>query len=266
MHWNEFSDGLQVHKHFAAIADKIRSGSLEIGRKTYALSLSIGVFMAIVCKYPKIVAVEFGVGRGGGLLDLCTAAHFFRNEVGIEIDVYGLDNGTGLPPTNDYRDQPELWATGQFKNNDIEGLRAKLPDFAHLVIGDIAETTPTFRSILGPHARLGFVSIDVDYYSSTMAALRILRFDKQCYLPVVPMYFDDMMAGMATYNTWCGEPLAIEHFNRDSEFRKIQATPFFAAVTQAGIKAAGCQILDHPLRNGEEVLRRGFPLRHVRMY
>ena len=80
MHWNEFRDGAQVYKHFSGIADRIRSGSLEIGRKSYALSLSIGVFTAIICKYPKIVAVEFGVGRGGGLLDLCAAAHFLPRQ------------------------------------------------------------------------------------------------------------------------------------------------------------------------------------------
>lgn len=192
--------------------------------------------------------------------------HFFRDEIGIEIDVYGLDRGIGLPAPNDHRDHPELWNAGEFKNNDIEGLKSKLPDFAHLVIGDIAETVTKFRSILGEQARLGFVSIDVDQYSSTMDALKILRLDRQCYLPVVPMYFDDLMLNMATYNAWCGEPLAIEHFNRDSEFRKIQATPFFAAVTKVGPKAAGCQILDHPLRSGEEVLRMDFSLRSLRAF
>ena len=264
MHWNEFHDGLEVHRYFSEIATKIRSRAMEIGRQNYALSLSIGVFIAILCKYPKIVAVEFGVGRGGGLLDLCTAANFFRNEVGIEIDVYGLDRGAGLPAPTDYRDHPELWNAGEFKNNDIEGLRAKLPDFAHLVIGDIAETVPTFRGLLGEQARLGFVSIDADYYSSAVDALKILRLDRQCYLPVVPMYFDDLMLNMGTYNAWSGEALAIDHFNRDSEFRKIQSTPFFAAVTGVGVKAAGCHILDHPLRNGED--RRNFPLRHLRTF
>ena len=73
----------------------------------------------------------------------------------------------------------------------------------------------------------------------------------------VPTWLDDLMVDQITYNSWCGEPLAVQHFNRDSEFRKIESTPFFANVTRMGTRAAGCHILDHPVRSGDEVPQKG---------
>jgi hypothetical protein len=265
MLWNQYKDGRGVINSFREIAKRIREGELDLGRKQYALTLSVGVASAIFCNVGKVVAVEFGVGGGAGLLDLCKAAQFFREEFGTEIEVYGLDNATGLPEATDYRDHPELWHKGQFLLRDPDQLRAKLPPYAKLVVGDVADTTALFKEVLGRDSPLGFVSVDVDYYSSTVPCLEILRQDVSCYLPIVPMYFDDLMKHHVTYNSWSGESLAIKEFNRDNSLRKIEANEFFNTTVKVRPYHA-CHILDHPLRTGFEKPRSGFGLLDLHFY
>lgn len=265
MNWQDFSDGLEAQSFMAKTAARIRAGELDLGRKPYALTLSVGVLAAIFCNVGRIVAIEFGVGTGRGLLDLCKAADYFRRELGFEIDVYGLDNATGLPPPADYRDHPELWQKGQFHQRDTAGLRARLPDYAKLIIGDVADTTGMFADILNPQCLLGFVSVDVDYYSSTKPCLDILRHDAACYPPAVPMYFDDLMRYNLTYSAWCGEPLAIAEFNRDNAFRKIEANPAFKN-GNAIRPFHACQVLDNPYRAGALSFRKGFSMLNLRFY
>jgi hypothetical protein len=259
MHWRDFRDGPETLKYLRDhIAQPIRQGRLDLGRPHYALTLAMGVMSAIFCNVGKIVAVEFGVGGGSGLLDLCKAAEYFRGHFGIEIEVYGLDNATGLPEAKDYRDQPEIWAKGAFLLRDPDALRARLPSFAHLVIGDIAETVHAFRHILSAESPLGFASIDVDYYSSTVSCLDILRHAPACYMPAVPLYFDDFQVFCMTANDSCGEPLAIAEFNRANMFRKVQESRYFNTMAPAGRPYHGCHVLDHPLRTGQVSPRDGF--------
>jgi hypothetical protein len=265
MNWQDFSDGIEAQSFMAETAARIRARELDLGRRDYALTLSLGVLAAIFCNVGHIVAVEFGVGAGHGLLHLCKAADYFRRELGFEIDVYGLDNATGLPAPADYRDHPELWEKGQFRQRDTAGLRARLPDFAKLIIGDVADTTSMFADILNPQCLLGFVSVDVDYYSSTKPCLGILRHDATCYPPAVPMFFDDLMRGHLTYSAWCGEPLAIAEFNRDNEFRKIEANPVFRN-GNAIRPFHACQVLDNPFRTGALSFRKGFSMLNLRLY
>jgi hypothetical protein len=265
MHWREFGHGKDAVAYMANVAQRIRKSQLDLGRPHYALTLSMGVVSAIFCGVGKIVAVEFGVGGGASLLDLCKAAEFFRNDLGFEIEVYGLDNATGLPRPVDHRDHPELWHTGMYMMRDAEALRAKLPPFAHLLIGDVADTTPMLRNVLGRESPLGFVAIDVDYYSSAMPCLNILLHEPSCYLPAVPMYFDDLMSNLLTFNAWCGEAWAITVFNAFSESRKIQENRLFN--TMHPIRPFhSCQILDHPLRTGREPVRKDFSFLHLQFY
>jgi len=83
------------------------------------------------------------VFRGAGLFDLCKAAAFFRTEFEIEIDVYGLMLQGSLPwlttkITQSYSRQANtIWATQT-------PIRDRLPDFAHLIIGDVKETIQEF--------------------------------------------------------------------------------------------------------------------------
>jgi hypothetical protein len=89
------------------------------------------------------------------------------------------------------------------------------------VIGDIAETLPTFTSTYAP-APLAFVSVDVDYYSSTVDALKVFDLEEKYLLPRVVCYFDDTVGEDHVFqNKYVGELLAIEEFNEQHEHQKI---------------------------------------------
>ncbi len=62
---------------------------------------------------------------------------------------------------------------------------------------------------------LGFVSFDLDYYSSTRDALPLLEAAAETRLPRVLCYFDDVVdPDYAFFTEAAGELLAIEEFNR----------------------------------------------------
>lgn len=229
---------------FQEIGQKIRNNTLNIGRHNYALSLCHGVLQAKCCGYNKITAIELGVGHGGGLLDLCKSADYFRNEFSIDIEVYGFDNATGLPQTLGHKDHPEIWSQGQFKLPDANAIKASLPDWAHLVIGDTTSTIPEFTDNF-VDSRIGFVSLDLDYYSSTVPALKLFEMPPDRYLPAVPFYVDDV-EGCISYNEWCGEAAAINEFNQAHEFRKIGKKFNFNILNFHVV-----HVLDHPIRTGE---------------
>jgi hypothetical protein len=255
-HWKTFKGWRPTVDFFQDVAKRINSGSLDLGRRHYAQSLTIGVLQSILCGYDKVVAVELGVASGRGLLDICTAAQFFRDELEIEVLVYGFDNASGLPPPIDHRDHPEMWSQGQFDMTSVGGadaLREKLPSFAKLVIGDVGETIPQFEKELNG-GRLGFVSLDLDYYSSTRQALKIFEFGRDSYLPAVPFYCDDVSHAL-TFNPWCGEELAIDEFNQEHDLRKISKKESFV-IRHFYV----CHVLDHPLRTGEQKCRPNFPI------
>jgi hypothetical protein len=209
---------------------------------------------AILCNVPSITAIEFGISKGGGLLELCKAAKFFREEFDYDIRVLGFDNGTGLPAPVDYRDHPEMWSQGQFGlREDLEPLRKRLPDFAGLVIGDVGDTIADYRSAL-TESPLGFAILDLDYYSSTTRLFPIFEFEPQCYLPATPVYVDDVWDAL-TWNSWCGEELAIREFNDSHQYRKIEPKPAFKIP-----RFHVLHILDHPLRTGSQRPRPQFPI------
>jgi hypothetical protein len=92
------------------------------------------------------------------------------------------------------------------------------------VLGNIADTVPTFLATLPSDAPVGFVSLDVDYYWSSVDALTALTGPPQLYLPLVTMYLDDITR--QTHNRWCGELAAIEDFNTAQRLRKIAPFTF----------------------------------------
>ena len=100
--------------------------------------------------------------------------------LGVQIEVYGFDRGTGLPAPSDYRDLPYHWRPGFFEM-DVNALRKKL-DIATLVIGDISETLGTFVEVYNP-APIGAVMQDMDLYSSTAVGLQLFDVDEKYRLP-----------------------------------------------------------------------------------
>jgi hypothetical protein len=205
-----------------------------------------------------ITIIELGVAGGAGLFNMCSIAERTRRATGVECRVVGFDSGKGMPPAIDYRDLPEHFQEGDFPM-DIELLRRSLPQNAQLVIGDLEDTIAGFIEGVSPDAPIGYVSVDVDYYSSTVKALQILTAEPNRYLPIVPVYLDDI--GVQGSNPWTGELLAVNEFNRDHELRKI--APFTLLRSRRIFKQPqwidhmfAAHIHDHPLRSPMAVPRK----------
>lgn len=187
-------------------------------RQQYAFPILYAADQARKYGYETVTVIEFGVAGGAGLLNLCRIAERTLKATGIKFRVVGFDTGKGMPPPVDYRDLPESFQEGDFPM-DEQRLKQALPAFAELILGDIAETIPPFLRSLRSDAPIGFVAVDVDYYSSAKKALSVLGGSAGVYLPIVLVYLDDI--GVDGSNPWTGELLAVNEFNRRHKLRKI---------------------------------------------
>jgi hypothetical protein len=69
---------------------------------------------------------------------------------------------------------------------------------------------------------IGFVAFDLDYYSSTAAALTVFDGPESTHLPRVHCYFDDLASNnLGCINEYVGEYLAIREFNDRHVSRKV---------------------------------------------
>ncbi|GJD31149.1 hypothetical protein PMNALOAF_2402 [Methylobacterium adhaesivum] len=225
-------------------------------RPFYLFGLLTAADVARFSGIDHVAAIEFGVAEGAGLRALSDLAAKVTALTGVRFTIYGFDTGAGLPPLVDVRDHPEIWQAGDFPTRDPESLS----QHATMVWGDIGETLPVFVEALTPAMPVGFVSIDVDIYRSSVDCLRLFSDAKaECLLPVVPSYFDDTIGGPARIgslfrNRWCGQLLAIDEFNaRAAVPRKIDTLrtlryrrPF--ADEPWLEQMYGLHVLDHPLR------------------
>jgi hypothetical protein len=200
-----------------------------------------------------ITVLEFGVASGAGLLNMCRVAELVTAETGIRIDIAGFDTGAGMPTATDYRDHPELYREGDYPMIDPDALARALPSHARLLVGNLDQTIPAFLETVTAAAPIGFVSIDVDYYSSTVQALRLCAApDPTKFLPITLVYLDDVTK--AEHNPWCGELLAVNEFNSAHALRKIAALSFLkmGRIFQRAIwlnQMYILHVLDHPLRH-----------------
>jgi hypothetical protein len=188
-------------------------------RPQYAYALYHAAREAHALGVPEMTAVELGVASGAGLLALeRIAAEVFR-ETNVEIRVVGFDGGGGMPPPEDNRDLPWLWQTGHF-DIDVEGLRSRLTS-AELILGDVSRTVPAFLERVGL-APIGFIAFDLDYYSSTRAAMPLLTDRSETILPRAFRYFDDVVGNdYELHSDYAGELLAIRDFNAEQPNRKL---------------------------------------------
>jgi hypothetical protein len=202
--------------NFLSYETKLRVRSIP--RSQYGFGLLQAGRLAARLDIKRISAIEFGVAGGNGLLALEDHAGRVTKETGVEIDIYGFDSGAGLPAPIDYRDMPYAWEQG-FYAMDVEKLKSRLRS-AKLVLGDVRDTVVTFGET--DPAPVGFISFDLDYYSSTMDALRVLDLPFKNLLPRVFCYFDDVAGGAnLCYNEFAGELLAINEFNDAHPKRKL---------------------------------------------
>jgi hypothetical protein len=220
-------------------------------RPHYAYGVLKAADLAREAGQSRVAVLEFGVASGAGLLNLADLARRVTAETGVEVEVHGFDSGTGMPPPVDHRDHPDLYAEGDFPM-DHEALRAMLPPHAHLHLGPLSATVPALLAQLGTATPIGFVALDVDYYSSSVEALRVLDGPAETYLPLVVLYADDI--NLEQHNSACGELLAIEEFNAAHASRRIEAHAFFENMRI--FRRAGwvkqilfAHVLDHPRRS-----------------
>jgi hypothetical protein len=90
-----------------------------------------------------------------------------------------------------------------------EGLRSKLASRTRLVLGEVAESVRGF--LRENTTTVGFVSFDLDYYSSTKAAFDLLSSPNRRLLRRTPLYFDDI--DFFFNHRFAGELHAIDEFN-----------------------------------------------------
>jgi hypothetical protein len=209
--------------------------------------------------YDRISCIEFGVAGGFGLTTLELYAREVSRLTGINIDVFGFDSGAGMFPPVDYRDCPQIWIAGDYKM-DFDGLQKKLYS-AKLVIGNICKTTKTFLTDYNV-SPIGFISVDVDQYTPTVAILDMLLEDEKYFLPIISMYFDDI----ANNTEFQGESLAIKEFNAKSESVKIspEYTGFYSPNNNNCVryfqKLKYCNRFNHPLFATRRVDNMSLPL------
>ncbi len=228
-----------------SVASKVYWEALE--RAPYAFGLWHAAQRARQLQIAEITAVEFGVASGRGLLVLQRHAAAIERETGIRIWVVGFDLGSGLPETDDLRDHVDIWKSGDYKM-DSTRLQAQLSTHTTLVLGDVAKTVARFA----PRGPIGFISFDLDLYSSTLQAFRI--FEKPI-LPHMPVYFDDVI--LPFNHRFAGELLAIDDFNRRSENVKIDRWHGIKLLTAfSDSQWAEQMYVAHDLRVGKQQMSR----------
>jgi hypothetical protein len=219
--------GRQIIQRFSLFSYRDRLQLCAIDRPHYGHCIYEAAQLAARLGYPKISVVEFGCGGGNGLLNaemhIAEVAKIFPK---VQIELYGFDMGTGLPPLKDYRDFPHYFRPGQYVMDPV-AVRRKLT-IGKLVLGNVKDTCKTFFTDFNP-APIGCIFHDLDFYSSTCDAFTLFDANQKHFLPRVFMYFDDIIGN----NTWlanefAGEMLAIEEYNQRNVMRKIaknQAIP-----------------------------------------
>jgi len=205
-----------------------------------------------------LTVIEFGVANGAGLLNICEVGKRITDVTGVDFDVVGFDTGLGMPLAKDFRDHPEYFSQGDYPLKDKDLLLKNLPNNARIEFGNLEDTVGIFLTDV--RAPIGFISVDLDYYCSTVNALTIFNGPSDLYLPMVVMYFDDVH--LEGHNRYCGELLAIENFNSGHDLRKI--TKFNFLKQRRIFRNANwieqmylCHIFDHAWRTKSLKAKRG---------
>jgi hypothetical protein len=184
-------------------------------RPHYVWGVLSGAYLARALGVKRISVIEFGVAGGNGLVVLEEIAGKVGRALGVEIDVYGFDTGTGNPRPTDYRDVPNLIQESDYRM-DVGKLRKRLKK-AQLVLGSVDSTVPAF--IQTRPAPVAFASFDFALYSATSSALKLFEADQEVLLPRVQCYFVGTM-GLA-FSDFTADRLAISEFNTAHPLRKL---------------------------------------------
>jgi hypothetical protein len=188
-----------------------------IPRCPYAFGVNLAFVEATKQRIKKILIIEFGVASGAGLFNLSHIASKLSKIYNIDYEFIGFDTGLGMPHPLDYKDHPEKYRAGDFPPLNLP--KNKLPKKTKIIYGEIKDTVNIIKNYHVEGVKIGFVAIDVDYYSSTIQCLESLTYDQSFYLSTTVLYFDDVYD--IDHNEICGELLAINEFNQKYKARKI---------------------------------------------
>ncbi|MGL4635499.1 MAG: hypothetical protein ACRCWF_05910 [Beijerinckiaceae bacterium] len=204
-------------RSFGNLSDKVAYDAFD--RPQFAYGIYHAALQAKALGLNGFSVIEFGVAGGSGLVAMEAIAETIGAATDLTIDVYGFDTGEGQPPPVDYRDAPFIWTSGQFRM-DQNKLKAQLKR-ATLVIGDVKHSAKTFMEIYNPKP-IGFISFDMDYYSSTVDAFHLFNAGHAAFLPRAFCYFDDLVGDdHELHCEWTGELLAINEFNAAHPMMKL---------------------------------------------
>ncbi|MBL0130832.1 MAG: hypothetical protein IPP43_06670 [Chitinophagaceae bacterium] len=199
---------------FGSVTSRVKYDNYRLAH--YAFGVYEAAARAKALGTSEITVIEFGVANGRGLMAMALYAGKVEKHFGIKIQVLGFDSGEGMPVTKGYKDHPELYATGDFPLQNREKLLSILPGNTKLIFLDLIHNNWTDH-IKSPVA---FMSVDLDYYSSTIAILNYsAQLKSELFLPNTLIYFDDIL--LPNHNPFQGELLAIEEFNAANPLRKI---------------------------------------------
>lgn len=188
-------------------------------QERYLWGVIQAAYLATSLGVERVSLLEFGVGRGDGLVLLERAARLVGRRLGVELDVAGFDIGTGVPEPEDPRDVPNTFVPGLYRM-DLDATRARL-DRAQLVVGEIGVTVPRF--LAEDPAPVGFAAFDFGSYHGTLAALAVFDAPAELLLPRAFCYFANILG--FTFGNCVGERLAIADYNARSASRQI--SPIF---------------------------------------
>ncbi|MHC4108706.1 MAG: hypothetical protein ACYSTY_11530, partial [Planctomycetota bacterium] len=219
-------------------------------RSNYAWAMVHTAFLASSLRLDRISALEFGVAGGNGLIAMERMAAWLENHFGLRIDVYGFDGGRGLPKPRDWRDLPNLWPEGAYPM-DEQKLRARLRR-AELILGMVEDTVGEF--LASEPAPIGFVAFDLDQYTSTTHAFKVLQAEPRLLMPRIHCYFDDILGYTCGHHN--GERLAISEFNAAQPNRPISQIYGLRFCLPRKLREANwtekmfmTHIVEHPLYN-----------------
>jgi len=232
-----FSHPAPLREVLRRIIGRLKLGSYEfrlrigaLPRPNYAYIMYEAARLAQKLGVARISVIEFGVAGGNGLVAMERHAEAIERLFDLKIEIYGFDTGGGLPEPGDYRDLPYHWQAGFF-SMDRDALMRKLSR-ARLILGDVADTWEKFLRRDDP-APIAAVSHDFDFYSSTMAGLKLFEAAAHRLMPRVFCYFDDTIGSEEElYSQFSGQRLAIEDFNRSGSKRRI-GIPYYLRIKQA---------------------------------
>lgn len=186
-------------------------------RPHYALGALLAADQASFFGYKKFTLIEFGCWNNEGLVDLNHWCSIIKKLYKIDYQIYGFDSGKGLPSSNHKRDVKYKWSNSDYKINKYYNI-SKIKNIK-LIVGNVKKTIKEFIKIKFDQEPVGFISFDMDYFTSTTDSFKIFKASQKNFIPRPILYFDDFVLT----SEFEGEYLAINNFNKKNKDCKISS-------------------------------------------